>query len=70
MQFRLVGEYQIDRATAHQFEKFAAIAIHAKRIRQGQRDLASRLVSNRRRLDKGVLGVFRIPEIAFKINHA
>ncbi len=70
MQFRLVGEYQIDRAVAHQVEKFAAIAIHAKGIRQGQRDLASRLMGDCRGLDEGVLGAFRIPEIAFKINHA
>ena len=44
MQFGLVGEHQIDRAVAHQVEKFVAIAIDAERIRQRQRDLAAGLV--------------------------
>jgi hypothetical protein len=68
MQLSLVGEDQIDRAAPHQLEKFAAIAIHTKRIRQRQRDLAAGLMGNRRRLHKGFLGAFGVPQITFQIN--
>ena len=70
MQFGLVGEHQVDRAVAHQFEEFAAIAVDAERIRQRQRDLAAGLMRDRGRLDEGVLGVLRIPEITLEIEHA
>ena len=68
MQFGLVGENNVDRALAHQIEKFAPIAIHAERVRKRQRDLAAGVMCNRRCLEKGILGVLRVPQIAFEID--
>src|SRR5882757_3915048 len=68
MQLGLVGEHQVDRALLHQIDKFVAIAIDAERIRQGQRDLAAGVVRDLRGLHEGLLGVLRIPEIAFEID--
>ena len=70
MQLGLVGKNQINRALAHQLEKFIAIAVDAERIRQRQRDLAAGAMRNRRGLHKGFLGAVRIPQIAFEIDDA
>ena len=70
MQLGFVGEHDVDGTVAHQPEEFVAIAVDAERIRQRQRHLALGVMRDLGRLDEGVLGVLRIPEIAFEIDDA
>ena len=58
MQFGLVGENQIDGSITHQIEKFAAIAIHAKGVRERQRNLPPGAMCDVGGFEKGFLGAF------------
>ena len=72
LQLALIGEHQIDRAGLDQVEELGAIAADAENsIRQGQRNLALRLVGDLLGglAERAVLGVRRIPQIAFQIGN-
>ncbi|MGY4328810.1 hypothetical protein ACVWWG_003227 [Bradyrhizobium sp. LB7.2] len=70
VQLRLVGKDDVGGAVAHQAQELVAIATDAEGIRQRERDLAAGLVRNLGRLDEGLLGPRRIPEITLEINDA
>ena len=59
---------QIDGPGPNEVQKLVAPPAHAKRVGQGQRDKTLGLMSDRRGLDEGILGVDRIPQIPFKID--
>ena len=67
MQFRPIGEEDVDRPVADQPEELVAKAVDAERIGKRQRDLASGAMGDRRGLAEGLLGQRRIPEIALEI---
>src|SRR5262249_6295271 len=68
VQFAFVGENEVDGAGADEIEEFRAITVDAERIRQGQRDVAVGVMRNLRRLEEGLLGVRRIPEVTLEID--
>ena len=63
----LIGEDDIHGLLANEVEKLIAIAIDAEGIGQGQRHLATGGMGDGRRLHEGLLGRWRIPQIAFEI---
>ena len=68
VQLALVGEDEIDRAGADEIEEFGAIAVDAERVRQRQRDVALGVMRDLGRLEEGLLGVRRVPQIALEID--
>src|SRR6516164_6162531 len=65
VQLALVGKDDINGTLANEIEKFHTIAVDAERIGQSNRNLATRLVCDAGSLDEGLLGLRRIPKIAF-----
>src|SRR5262249_29088529 len=68
VQFAFVGDNEADRDRADEVEESWAITVDAERIRQGQRDVAVGVVRNLRRLEEGLLGLRRIPEVTLEID--
>ncbi|MFX8195593.1 hypothetical protein ABTL19_19390, partial [Acinetobacter baumannii] len=70
LQLGHVGEQDVDAAVPHEAEELVAVAAHAERVREGQRDGVARLMGELRGLAERVLGGRRIPELALEIDDA
>ncbi len=62
-----IGEDVVDGLAPHQIEEFVAEAVDAERVGQRERGGALVLVGEMRRGDEGLLGLGRVPEIAFHV---
>ena len=68
-QLVLVGEENVDLTRFDQLAEIVAVARDDESVGQGEGDLAARALRGGNRLAHGRAGLFRIPQVAFEIEH-